>query len=427
MLERKIAGGQDGSLLGRRLAAYPAVALVGPRQCGKTTLARSLGGRYYDMELEADRLRLDLEWAEMAAGADLVVIDEAQAAPEIFPRLRGTIDADRRRVGRFLLLGSISPSLMKSVSESLAGRLSVVELTPLSWLELPDDGRERLWRRGGFPDGGVLDGSGFPDWQLDYLSLLAQRDLPSWGLPASPQTTHRLFEMLAASHGQQWNASETGRALGLSYHTVNAYMDYLEGAFLIRRLPAYHASAPKRLAKRPKIYWRDSGLLHSLWGVDAGRDLFEHPRVGASWEGHVINEVLTALQQAGRRFSASHLRTADGREIDLIVDVERELWAIEIKLTTNPSRSAMARLNDTADLIEADRRFLVTRSSATASTGAHTVCDLAYMVAHAGEPVAVHEPALNEADLVSEEETSRAAVADWGPAEDWSDWLDATQ
>ena len=388
MLSRKIADSLPGSLLHRRLGAYPAVALVGPRQCGKTTLARSLGARYYDMELESDRLRLDLEWAEMAAGEELVVIDEAQAAPEIFPRLRSTIDADRRRHGRFLLLGSISPSLMRNVSESLAGRLSVIELAPLSWSELTEECRERLWHCGGFPDGGVLAGRGFPDWHHDYLNLLAQRDLPSWGLPATTRTTHRLFELLAASHAQQWNASEIGRGLGLSYHTVNAYLDYLEGAFLLRRLPAYHANARKRLTKRPKVYWRDSGLLHALWGADTASDLLSHPMVGASWEGHVIDQVLTAMQQVGRRFSASHLRAVDGREVDLIVNVERGLWAIEIKLTTNPSRADMARLNETADLVGAHRRFLVTRGAGTTSSGAHTVCDLAHMIAYATESFA---------------------------------------
>ena len=198
MLDRRIAADEPVGLLRERFSSYPAVALVGPRQCGKTTLARSFGGRYYDMEQETDQLRLDLEWAEATASEGLVVIDEAQTAPEIFPRLRGAIDTDRRRNGRFLLLGSISPALMRNVSESLAGRLSVVELTPLSWLELSENARERLWRCGGYPDGGVLDGRAFPDWQHDYLDLLAQRDLPSWGLPATAQTTRRLFGLLAA-------------------------------------------------------------------------------------------------------------------------------------------------------------------------------------------------------------------------------------
>lgn len=383
MLERRIASSESGSLLRTRLASYPAVALVGPRQCGKTTLARSLGGRYYDMEQETDQLRLDIEWDEVSAFDQLVVIDEAQAAPDVFPRLRGGIDADRGRSGRFLLLGSISPALMTNVSESLAGRLSVVELAPLSWLELPDDGRTRLWRCGGYPDGGVLGGHGFPTWQHDYLGLLAQRDLPSWGLPASARTTRRLFELLAASHGQQWNASEIGRGLGLSYHTVNAYLDYLEGAFLVRCLPAYHANVRKRLVRRPKVYWRDSGLLHCLLGVGAHDDLLGLPAVGASWEGHVIDQVLTALQQAGRRFDAWHLRTTDGREIDLVVRVERELWAVEVKLTTRPGRTAMARLNENADLIGAHRRFLVTRQPEPFSSGAQTACDLDGIIAAA--------------------------------------------
>ena len=387
MLERRIANDQHESLLERRLASYPAVALVGPRQCGKTTLARSLGGRYYDMELESDRLRLDLEWDQMAGGGSLVVIDEAQAAPEIFGRLRCTIDAQRGLCGRFLLLGSIAPSLMKNVSESLAGRLSVVELAPLSWLELTGQVRERLWHCGGFADGGVLHGRGFPDWQNDYLNLLAQRDLPTWGLPATALTTLRLFEMLATSHGHQWNASEIGRALGLSYHTVNDYFDYLEGAFLLRRLPAFHGNVRKQLTKRPKVYWRDSGLLHSLWGIGNASELLSHPMVGASWEGHVIEQVLTALQQSGTLFRASHLRTTDGREIDLVVNVRQQLWAIEVKLTSNPSRSDMARLNDTADLIGAHRRFLVTRSAATASSGVQTVCDLAHMIDQASKPL----------------------------------------
>lgn len=382
MLQRRIASGPS-AIVQDRLDSYPAVALVGPRQSGKTTLAQSLGERYYDMEQETDQLRLDLEWAEVCDSDELVVLDEAQAAPEVFSRLRGAIDADRGRNGRFLLLGSVSPALMTRVSESLAGRLGVVELTPLSWLELPDGARQRLWRCGGYPDGGVLGGGGFPTWQRDYLSLLAMRDLPSWGLPASAQTTLRLFELLAAYHGRQWNASEVGRALGLSYHTVNAYLDYLEGAFLMRRLPAYHTNVLKRLVKRPKVYWRDSGLLHSLLGIAGDDDLFESSTAGSSWEGHVINQVLTALQQAGRRFNAWYLRTSDGREIDLVLLVDRELWAVEVKLTTRPSPSAMARLNENADLIGAHRRYLVTRQAESFSSGSQTACDLDGIVAAA--------------------------------------------
>ena len=368
-------------ILRARLHTYPAVALIGPRQCGKTTLARSLGGRYFDLEQEPDRLRVDLEWEEAAGGPELVVLDEAQAWPEIFPRLRGAIDDDRKRNGRFLLLGSVSPSLMTRVSESLAGRLSVVELTPLLHSELGHDPqRRRLWLFGGYPDGGVLNGRGFPLWQRDYLNLLVQRDLPNWGLPAHPQTTHRLLLMLAAAHGQEWNASQIGKSLGLSYHTVNSYLDYLEGAFLVRRLPAYHANLRKRIIKRPKVYWRDAGLLHAVLNVRDRNALLSQPWVGASWEGFVIDQTLAALQYTGRTFDAFYLRTSDQREIDLLIRTDTELWAIEIKLTTRPAFSHMARLEANADLVDADRRFLVCQRGDFIESGARIICDLAGLV-----------------------------------------------
>ena len=378
MLARKIR-----ALLRSRLEDYPAVALVGPRQCGKTTLARSLRGRYFDLEQEPDRLRLDLEWDEAAGGSRLVVLDEAQSWPEMFPRLRGAIDGDRRRNGRFLLLGSISPSLMTQVSESLAGRLSVVELTPLLHSELrTDPQRRRLWLHGGYPDGGVLNGRGFPVWQRDYLSLLVQRDLPNWGLPAHPRTTHRLLLMLAAAHGQEWNASQVGKSLGLSYHTVNSYLDYLEGAFLVRRLPAWHGNLRKRIVKRPKVYWRDAGLLHALLNAHDRDALLGQPWVGASWEGFVIDQTLASLQNAGARFEAFHLRTSDQREIDLLIDTDTELWAMEIKLTTRPALRDMARLETNADLVSAERRFLVCQRSDFIESGARVICDLEGLVGH---------------------------------------------
>ena len=381
MLARKIR-----ALLRARFDDYPAVALVGPRQCGKTTLARSLRGRYFDLEQQPDRLRLDLEWEEAAGGSRLVVLDEAQSWPEMFPRLRGAIDGDRRRNGRYLLLGSISPSLMTRVCESLAGRLSVVELTPLLHTELGSEPqRRRLWLYGGYPDGGVLNGRGFPVWQRDYLNLLVQRDLPNWGLPAHPRTTHRLLLMLAAAHGQEWNASQVGKSLGLSYHTVNSYLDYLEGAFLVRRLPAWHGNLRKRIVKRPKVYWRDAGLLHALLNVHDRNALLGQPWVGASWEGFVIDQTLATLQSAGARFEAFHLRTSDQREIDLLIDTGTELWAMEIKLTTRPALRDMARLEANADLVGADRRFLVCQHSDFIESGARVICDLEGLVRHMEE------------------------------------------
>ncbi len=377
MVSRKIT-----PVLHARLEFYPAVALVGPRQCGKTTLARSFGGRYFDLEQESDRLRLDIDWEEVVSGRELVVLDEAQAWPEVFPRLRGAIDGDRKRNGRFLLLGSVSPSLMTRVSESLAGRLSIVELAALHRSELASDQqRQRLWLFGGYPDGGVLSGKGFPIWQRDYLNLLAQRDLPNWGMTARAQTTQRLLQMLAATHGQEWNASQIGKSLALSYHTVNGYLDYLEGAFLIRRLPAYHANLRKRLVKRPKVYWRDTGLLHALLNVRDRKALLSQPWVGASWEGFVIDQVLAALHYTGRAFDVYHLRTSDQREIDLIVRVDSELWALEIKLTTRPGLDDLARLNANADLVDADRRFLVCQSKEYLERGPQVVCNLDDLVA----------------------------------------------
>jgi hypothetical protein len=347
----------------QRLADSPAVVLVGPRQCGKTTLARGFGGTYFDLEQESDRLRLDLEWPEVSKARGLVVLDEAQAWPEVFVRLRGAIDASRKRSGRFLLLGSVAPTLMTRVSESLAGRLSIVELTPFSLGELPTRAaKNRLWLCGGYPDGGVLKPRRFPQWQRDYLQLLIQRDLPAWGLPARPGVTDRFARMLAAVHGQAWNASQIGQSLGLNYQTVNSYLDYLEGAFLVRRLAPFHANLRKRLAKSPKVYWRDTGLLHALLNVATRDALLAQPWVGASWEGFVIGQVLDTLTMAGARFDAFHMRTSDRYEIDLVLSRGTELWAIEVKLTSSPHRDDIARLNKAADLIRADRRFVVSQT-----------------------------------------------------------------
>jgi hypothetical protein len=376
MLERRIRP----ELL-KRLSSYPAVGLVGPRQCGKTTLARSLGGVYFDLEQESERLRADLEWDRLAAGKDLVILDEAQSWPDVFTRLRGAIDRERKRNGRFLLLGSVSPSLMVQVSESLAGRLSILELAPFLRTELTTKAsQERMWLCGGYPDGGVLESARYPQWQLDYLTLLSQRDLPHWGLAAKPQTTARLLRMLAALHGQIWNASQVGQSLGLSYHTVNSNLDYLAGAFLIRRLQPYQANIRKRLVKSPRIYWRDSGLLHAVMNIPDERTLLVQPWVGASWKGFVIEQVIGEMSSRGMHFSAYYFRTSDQHELDLILDLGKEQWAIEVKLTSSPSPADMDRLNSTADLIGAARRFLVTRTTRPAGDKYRASCNLPSLV-----------------------------------------------
>jgi predicted AAA+ superfamily ATPase len=364
-----------------RLVDYPAVALVGPRQCGKTTLATAFHGRYFDLEQDADRLRLDLEWPQLVAGRSLVVLDEAQSCPEVFVRLRGAIDEDRRRAGRFLLLGSVSPSLMMRVSESLAGRLSVVELAPLSWNELPSAAaRNRLWFCGGFPDGGVLAPRRYPRWQQDYLALLVQRDLPTWGLAAKPRQTERFLHMLAALHGATWNASQVGQSLGVSYHTVNSYLDYLEGAFIIRRLAPFHANIKKRLVKSPKVYWRDSGLLHAILGARDVKSLFNQPWIGASWEGYVIEQILEVLAQCDQVAKPYFLRTSDQLEIDLLLELGGKLWAFEVKLTTNPGPRDLERLDRVADLVGANKRVLVSRIGEPTEGKNRLSCNLPWLI-----------------------------------------------
>ena len=372
---------QAQSLVRQRLDQYPAVALIGPRQCGKTTLAKMMGGIYIDLEQEPERLRLDLDWDILDQSNDLVILDEAQSWPELYPRLRGAIDRDRERMGRFLLLGSVSPVLMSQVSESLAGRLALVELTPFLQTELRKRShRESLWMFGAFPDGGVLDREHFPYWQRDYLSMLTQRDLPSWGLPARPQTTDRLLRMLTAVNGQTWNASQIGQSLSLSYHTVNSYVDYLEGAFLIRRLPPYRPNIRKRLIKSPKIYWRDTGLLHAQLNINDEHALLSQPWVGASWEGFVIEQTIGMLNSVGRPFEAFYFRTSDQHEIDLVLEMGNELWALEVKLTASPGRHDMDRLDKAADMIGASRRILVSKTGRTTGGAERVSCNLGWLL-----------------------------------------------
>jgi predicted AAA+ superfamily ATPase len=373
------------TLLKERLSESPAVALLGPRQCGKTTLARSLKGRYFDLEHGPDRLRLDLLWDELQERRELLILDEAQTWPAIFPRLRTAIDRHRSRTGRFLLLGSVSPALMREVAESLAGRMSLIELTPFLFNEVPATSLSRLWRRGGFPDGGILGERRYPNWQRDYVSLLAQRDLPAWGLPAKPQVTLRLMRMLSALNAQVWNASQVGQSLGLSYHTVNSYLDFLTGAYLIRRLAPYAANFGARLTKSPKVYWRDSGLLHSLLGAVDDDSFLSQPWLGASWEGFVIEQILGLFEQRGLQAGAYYLRTSDQREIDLVLDLGSRLWAIEIKLTSSPGPGDMEKLNRHADLIKADKRILISRTSRNTSNGRQVSCSLPWFSQAVGD------------------------------------------
>jgi predicted AAA+ superfamily ATPase len=369
-------------LVRARLRDSPAVALVGPRQCGKTTLAKTLSKRYFDLEQPGDRVKLDLEWDELISEKGLVVLDEAQAWPEVFPRLRGAIDSARKQKGRFLLLGSVSPSLMRQVSESLAGRLALVELSPLTVVEVGAKKLDALWRSGGFPDGGVLKASLFPSWQRSYLDLMAQRDLPTWGLPAKPATTTKLLRMLAALQGSTLNASQLGQSLGVSYHTVQSYLEFLEGAYLIRVLRPFEANLGKRLVKSPRIYIRDSGLLHALLDVTRGDDLASKPWIGASWEGFVIEQILSVRRARGEEIEAFFFRTQDGHEVDLVLQTASTRELIEIKLSSAPAPQDLSKLDSLATKLQATRVVLLSRTRASHAEGKRWSVDLnAYLEA----------------------------------------------
>jgi predicted AAA+ superfamily ATPase len=350
------------------LTKFPAVVLVGPRQCGKTTLARSLSQRYYDLELESDRLRIDLDWPRVCSEDDLIVLDEAQTFPELFPRIRAAIDSRRSIAGRFLILGSTAPSLMHEVSESLAGRAAVVELTPLSLTELSSSRLDDLWLYGGFPEGGILDPTRYPVWEQSYLELLIQRDLPNLGLPAKPLLTERMLRMIAALHGQEWNASKLGGALGINYQTVNSYLEFFHGTFLTRAITPFETNLKKRIVKHPKIYLRDSGLLHALLGVQSMNHLLAQPWVGASWEGFVIEQILAALDSSKGSTIPHFIRSGDA-EIDLILQYRGEIWAFEIKLTTEPSRDHTKHLISLGTAIGAQRKILIHRGTMTLHGG----------------------------------------------------------
>lgn len=356
-------------LVERKLAKMPAVALLGPRQCGKTTLAKMLGSRYFDLELDSARTRVDIQWDELMSSQDLVVFDEAQVHPPVFSRLRSAIDEDRGRNGRFLILGSVSPVLMTQVSESLAGRMGIVELTPLLLGEMGVENLDLLWLNGGFPGGGVLGSGMFPDWQLDYLRLMAERDLPEWGLGAMPSLTARLMKMTAAVNAQPLNLSQLGQSLGISHPTVRRYLDFLEGAYLLRFLQPYHANVRKRLVKAPRVYWRDSGLLHALLGVKSYDQLLEHPSVGFSWEGFVVEQVISTIRMLGMTADFFYFRTSDGYELDLIVETGAEKWGIEVKCTTSPSPEDLRKLRTSAAMCACTKHFLISRTSDSVLSG----------------------------------------------------------
>jgi predicted AAA+ superfamily ATPase len=328
---------------------FPAVLIIGPRQCGKTTLAKHfLEGDYFDLERPSDQQVFvdDIEFALRRLKTPLI-IDEAQTLPELFPVLRSMIDLHRHQTGRYTLLGSVNPTLVKHISESLAGRVGIVELTPFLFSEIADLKIDLagFWLKGGFPDAlKEEEGSRWQRWQENYLRTFIERDIPRFGVKLSPIQIRRLMGMLAHQHGGIFNASDLGRSLGVSYHTIRNYLDLMEGHFLVRRLPPYFANIKKRIVKSAKIYIRDSGVLHYLLGISSERSLLESPKRGSSWEGFMIEQIISQemLQRPGSLFY--FYRTHAGAEIDLIVDRGSKRIGYEFKCSVSTGKRDWASL-----------------------------------------------------------------------------------
>jgi len=322
----------------------PVVVLTGPRQCGKTTLARQFlsadSPNYFDLEDPVSLARLDEPVTALQSLEGLVVIDEIQRRPELFPILRVLVDRPGNST-RFLILGSASGELLRQSSESLAGRVERVSLGGFSLAEVGHEAAHQLWRRGGFPLSFLAPSEqGSLRWRLEFVQALLERDLPQWGVRVPAVTLRRFWTMLAHYHGQIWNAAEPARAMGMSQPSIRRYLDLLTDALMIRQLQPWHANLNKRQVKAPKVYVRDSGLLHALYGIESAKALLEHPKVGASWEGFVLEQVLMKQTQDEAYFWATH----QGAEIDLILRRGQRMYGVECKRADAPRLTPSMRI-----------------------------------------------------------------------------------
>lgn len=336
MIKRNASAGVE-----RALKKYPVVGLLGPRQVGKTTLAKKIQRSsdkkiiYLDLELPSDLNKLQSpELYLKQFEKNLVIIDEIQRMPSLFPLLRALVD-QKRTAGRFLILGSASPSLIKKASESLAGRVFYQELSPLALTEVGVDKFERLWIRGGYPRSFLsTDENNSFEWRENFVKTYLEMDIPQLGITIPSLQLRRFWTMLAHYNGQLWNASQIALSLGISAPTVRNYLDILEKTFIVRRLPPYHGNFKKRLIKSPKVYIRDSGLLHYLLRNKNLEEIQGHPGTGSSWEGFVVEQISALLPGGWQIF---FYRTGAGAEIDLlIIDDRGNRIAVEIKYSVTP-------------------------------------------------------------------------------------------
>lgn len=340
MIDRSIAS----SIL-KNLTYFPIVGIIGPRQVGKTTLAKHIQSQlkqesiYLDLELDSDLRKLDDAETYLNLHRDkCVIIDEVQRLPNLFALLRALVD-QKRRPARFMLLGSASPGLIRQSSETLAGRIAYSELTPLALAELPSSIPMRThWLRGGFPDALLAPDPSFTwTWVTNFIRTFLERDLRELGFNVPPATLRRLLSMLAHINGSVLNQSSLARGLGLSQPTVSHYLDLLEGSFIIHRLQPFHANLKKRLVKSPKLYVRDTGLLHSLLHIQDQEALFGHPSYGASWEAYVVEQIKRCLPEGSYLY---FYRTHAGAEVDLLLHLPNgKRLALEIKTSNAPNVS----------------------------------------------------------------------------------------
>ncbi len=342
-----------------RLKNYPAVALLGARQVGKSTLAGMVIEKipkaiHLDLERPADLNKLTDPEAFFSQFSDhMICLDEIQRTPDIFPILRGVIDRNRRN-GQFLILGSASRDLIRQSSESLAGRLSYIEITPFSRKEASFTDQATHWLQGGYPRSLLTESNEISaQWREDYIRTFLERDIPQLGFQIPANTLGRFWRMLAHSHGQVLNASKLAGSMGVSSHTIRKYIDLLEQTFMVRALPPYTRNVKKRLVKSPKVYIRDSGILHALLNIESMEELFAHPIYGASYEGYVIENIIPKFP----RWQASFYRTSNGAEIDLILTKGMRKMAIEIKSSTSPKVST--RFWNSIDTIKPDNTVVI--------------------------------------------------------------------